>query len=68
MQSQNGQNQPGGKQNGGGHAGEGTRGQRAQGLDRSAHRPLNEGEQYRPFVAAEESLLEHSLKALGRGI
>lgn len=39
-----------------------------QGLDRSAHRPLAEGEQYQPFVPAHESLLEMSLKAIGLGI
>lgn len=39
-----------------------------QGLDRSAHRPLAEGEQYQPFVSAQESLLEMSLKAIGLGI
>lgn len=39
-----------------------------QGLDRSAHRELKEGETYRPFVAAQDNLLEMSLKAMGLGI
>lgn len=42
--------------------------QEQQGLDRSAHRPLAEGETYQPFVPAQESLLEFSLKAMGLGI
>ncbi|GAB4199900.1 MAG: oligopeptide transporter, OPT family [Wenzhouxiangellaceae bacterium] len=39
-----------------------------QGLATNAHRPLQEGETYQPFVPAQQSLLEMSLKAMGLGV
>lgn len=42
--------------------------QEHRGLDRSAHRPLSEGEAYQPFVPARQSMLEFTLKAMGLGI